>query len=156
MVSRAAHSDDRVAKALRGTQQASVTAARSERSESRRTVLNVPDGRVPWTIEGTDDPQELVGAIEHPEDFVWDEEESEALRQARKDAELTISADSVRTYLKQIGKIALLNAEEEVQLAQRIEAGLFAAERLRKAEESGAEKLAPQLRRDLRWIVRDG
>ena len=47
-------------------------------------------------------------------DFVWDEEESEALRQARKDAELTASADSVRAYLKQIGKVALLNAEEEV------------------------------------------
>ncbi|MGO9696567.1 MAG: RNA polymerase sigma factor, partial [Mycobacterium sp.] len=41
-------------------------------------------------------------------DFVWDEDESEALRQARKDAELTASADSVRAYLKQIGKVALL------------------------------------------------
>ncbi|HEX3588716.1 MAG TPA: sigma-70 factor domain-containing protein, partial [Pseudonocardiaceae bacterium] len=64
-------------------------------------------------------------------DFVWDEEESEALRQARKDAELTASADSVRAYLKQIGKVALLNAEEEVELAKRIEAGLYAAERVR-------------------------
>jgi RNA polymerase primary sigma factor len=89
------------------------------------------------------------------EDFVWDEEESEALRQARKDAELTASADSVRAYLKQIGKVALLNAEEEVELAKRIEAGLYAAERVRRAEDS-TEKLSPQLRRDLRWIVRDG
>jgi RNA polymerase primary sigma factor len=88
-------------------------------------------------------------------DFVWDEEESEALRQARKDAELTASADSVRAYLKQIGKVALLNAEEEVELAKRIEAGLYAAERVRKAEEE-SEKLTPQMRRDLRWIVRDG
>ncbi|WP_376772892.1 RNA polymerase sigma factor [Amycolatopsis endophytica] len=88
-------------------------------------------------------------------DFVWDEEESEALRQARKDAELTASADSVRAYLKQIGKVALLNAEEEVELAKRIEAGLYAAERLRVAEEEG-EKLATQMRRDLRWIIRDG
>jgi RNA polymerase primary sigma factor len=88
-------------------------------------------------------------------DFVWDEEESEALRQARKDAELTASADSVRAYLKQIGKVALLNAEEEVELAKRIEAGLYAAERVRTAEEE-IEKLTPQLRRDLRWIVRDG
>src|SRR5690606_1837011 len=88
-------------------------------------------------------------------DFVWDEEESEALRQARKDAELTASADSVRAYLKQIGKVALLNAEEEVELAKRIEAGLYAAERLRRAMETG-EKMSPQLRRDLRWIVRDG
>ena len=88
-------------------------------------------------------------------DFVWDEEESEALRQARKDAELTASADSVRAYLKQIGKVALLNAEEEVELAKRIEAGLYAAERVRAAEDEG-EKLPTQLRRDLKWIVRDG
>jgi RNA polymerase primary sigma factor len=89
-------------------------------------------------------------------EFAWDdEEESEALRQARKDAEMTASADSVRAYLKQIGKVALLNAEEEVDLAKRIEAGLYGAERLRLADEN-SEKLATQLRRDLRWIVRDG
>jgi RNA polymerase primary sigma factor len=89
-------------------------------------------------------------------DFEWDdEEESEALRQARKDAELTASADSVRAYLKQIGKVALLNAEEEVDLAKRIEAGLYGSERLRQVEEEG-QKLSPQMRRDLNWIVRDG
>ncbi|WP_020495091.1 RNA polymerase sigma factor [Sciscionella marina] len=88
-------------------------------------------------------------------DFVWDEEESEALRQARKDAELTASADSVRAYLKQIGKVALLNAEQEVELAKRIEAGLYAAERHRQHEEAG-EKLPTQMRRDLRWVIRDG
>jgi RNA polymerase primary sigma factor len=88
-------------------------------------------------------------------DFVWDEEESEALRQARKDAELTASADSVRAYLKQIGKVALLNAEEEVELAKRIEAGLYAAERVRKAEDDN-EKFPTQMRRDLNWIIRDG
>jgi RNA polymerase primary sigma factor len=92
---------------------------------------------------------------EGPE-FEWDdEEESEALRQARKDAELTASADSVRAYLKQIGKVALLTAEEEVDLAKRIEAGLYGAERLRQVEEEG-QKLPPQMRRDLNWIVRDG
>jgi len=84
-----------------------------------------------------------------------DEEESEALRKARKDAELTASADSVRAYLKQIGKVALLTAEEEVDLAKRIEAGLYGSERLRQVEETGA-KLTPQMRRDLNWIVRDG
>jgi len=93
---------------------------------------------------------------EEEAEFAWDdEEESEALRQARKDAEMTASADSVRAYLKQIGKVALLNAEEEVDLAKRIEAGLYAAERVRQAEEN-SEKLATQMRRDLRWIVRDG
>nr|WP_147207185.1 RNA polymerase sigma factor [Nocardia seriolae] len=88
-------------------------------------------------------------------DFVWDEEESEALRQARKDAELTASADSVRAYLKQIGKVALLNAEEEVELAKRIEAGLYATEKLREFADKG-EKLPVQSRRDLQWIMRDG
>ena len=88
-------------------------------------------------------------------DFVWDEEESEALRQARKDAELTASADSVRAYLKQIGKVALLNAEEEVELAKRIEAGLYATQKLAELVEKG-EKLPVQQRRDMQWICRDG
>lgn len=88
-------------------------------------------------------------------DFVWDEEESEALRQARKDAELTASADSVRAYLKQIGKVALLNAEEEVELAKRIEAGLYATQKLAELAEKG-EKLPVQQRRDMQWICRDG
>jgi len=88
-------------------------------------------------------------------DFVWDEEESEALRQARKDAELTASADSVRAYLKQIGKVALLNAEEEVELAKRIEAGLYATQLVAEVAEKG-EKLPAAQRRDMMWICRDG
>ena len=88
-------------------------------------------------------------------DFVWDEEESEALRQARKDAELTASADSVRAYLKQIGKVALLNAEEEVELAKRIEAGLYATQKVSEMTEGG-KKLPVQQRRDMQWICRDG
>ncbi len=88
-------------------------------------------------------------------DFVWDEEESEALRQARKDAELTASADSVRAYLKQIGKVALLNAEEEVELAKRIEAGLYATQKMAELTEAGT-KLPVQQRRDMQWICRDG
>jgi RNA polymerase primary sigma factor len=90
--------------------------------------------------------------------FEWDEEESAALRQARKDAELTTSADSVRAYLKQIGKVALLNAVQEVELAKRIEAGLYAAERLTSTDNpiDPKDPGTTQLRVDLRWIVRDG
>ena len=88
-------------------------------------------------------------------DFVWDEDESEALRQARKDAELTASADSVRAYLKQIGKVALLNAEEEVELAKRIEAGLYSTWWMAQVAERG-EKLTTAQRRDYKWIERDG
>jgi RNA polymerase primary sigma factor len=88
------------------------------------------------------------GDGEQSEDFDWDDEDSEALRQARKDAELTTSADSVRAYLKQIGRVPLLNAEQEVDLAKRIEAGLYAAELLRQKEESG-EEVTIELRREL-------
>ncbi|MCW2287847.1 RNA polymerase sigma factor [Leucobacter luti] len=61
------------------------------------------------------------------------------------------TADPVKDYLKQIGKVALLNAAEEVELAMRIEAGLFAEEKL--ATEKGLPK---KLERELKWVARDG
>ncbi|UOW00581.1 RNA polymerase sigma factor [Agrococcus sp. SCSIO52902] len=61
------------------------------------------------------------------------------------------TADPVKDYLKQIGKVALLNAEQEVDLAMRIEAGLFAEEKL-----SLEPDLDWQLKRDLTRIARDG
>jgi len=63
------------------------------------------------------------------------------------------TADPVKDYLKQIGKVPLLNAAEEVELAMRIEAGLFAEEKL--SHMSAAEK-ATQLGLDLQWVARDG
>jgi RNA polymerase primary sigma factor len=63
------------------------------------------------------------------------------------------TADPVKDYLKQIGKVPLLNAAEEVELAMRIEAGLFAEEKL--SNMSPAEK-SSQLGLDLQWIARDG
>ncbi len=63
------------------------------------------------------------------------------------------TADPVKDYLKQIGKVPLLNAAEEVELAMRIEAGLFAEEKL--SHMSAAEKSA-QLGLDLQWVARDG
>jgi len=62
------------------------------------------------------------------------------------------TADPVKDYLKQIGKVPLLNAEQEVELAKRIEAGLFAEEKL--AE--GARVLSTDARIDLEWIAEDG
>lgn len=61
------------------------------------------------------------------------------------------TADPVKDYLKQIGKVALLNAAEEVELAQRIEAGLFAEEKL-----ETNKRMARKLQRELHWVVRDG
>ena len=61
------------------------------------------------------------------------------------------TADPVKDYLKQIGRVALLNAELEVELATRIEAGLFAEERI-----STDKKLDKKLKRELEWIAEDG
>ena len=63
------------------------------------------------------------------------------------------TADPVKDYLKQIGKVPLLNAAEEVELAMRIEAGLFAEEKL--SHMSASEK-SSQLGLDLQWVARDG
>ncbi|MFD2080654.1 RNA polymerase primary sigma factor [Actinopolymorpha cephalotaxi] len=62
------------------------------------------------------------------------------------------TADPVKDYLKQIGKVPLLNAEQEVELAKRIEAGLFAEEKL------GGEAGAPpaDLVTEFEWIAEDG
>jgi RNA polymerase primary sigma factor len=73
-----------------------------------------------------------------------DEEEALALK--------TPTSDPVRMYLKEIGKVPLLTAEEEVDLAKRIEAGLFASEKLA----GTVKKLDPKLRRELDLIERDG
>ena len=78
-----------------------------------------------------------------------DSEEDDAPPQTVLTAGAT--ADPVKDYLKQIGRVALLNAELEVELAMRIEAGLFAEERLAKDK-----KLDRSLKRELEWIVEDG
>ncbi len=61
------------------------------------------------------------------------------------------TADPVKDYLKQIGKVALLNAEQEVTLAKRIEAGLFAEESM-----TSGRDIAAADRDDYEWIVIDG
>ncbi len=61
------------------------------------------------------------------------------------------TADPVKDYLKQIGKVPLLNAEMEVELAKRIEAGLFSEEKLAKGGRISAKVLE-----ELEWISMDG
>ncbi len=163
--------------AAKATRAGKSTAATSAANGPVKAAKSTTKAKAADAIDGEIDPEELAAEIEDvvveepveltkaaeadaagaatDNDFEWDDEESEALKQARRDAELTASADSVRAYLKQIGKVPLLNAEQEVELAKRIEAGLYAAERLRAAEE-GEEKLVRDMVRDLGWISRDG
>src|SRR5216684_2931729 len=90
-------------------------------------------------------------------DVVTLEAEAAALSDADKLTEVDLDdqtpamGDSVHTYLKSIGRTSLLTAEQEVDLAKRIEAGLFAEHKL----ESDPD-LAPQLRRDLELVAEDG
>ena len=101
--------------------------------------------------EADEKAEELpTGTIQLPKDLMvlTDDEDDIPVQN------LTITgatADPVKDYLKQIGKVALLNAELEVELAKRIEAGLFAEEKL-----ATASKLTPADRRDLNWVVKDG
>lgn len=94
---------------------------------------------------GEDAPEE-----EGAKGFVLsDEDEDDA--PAQQVAAAGATADPVKDYLKQIGKVPLLNAEQEVELAKRIEAGLFAEDKL-----ANADKLAPKLKRELEIIAEDG
>ncbi|HUR14653.1 MAG TPA: RNA polymerase sigma factor RpoD [Mycobacteriales bacterium] len=77
--------------------------------------------------------------------------EAEAEEAAEIEAGATLSVDVLRLYLNQIGRVPLLTAEQEVELARAMEAGLFAAERL-----AQGGKIAPQLKADLEYIVREG
>jgi len=112
----------------------------------------VDDDAVAETAEGADvakkDGKEEEG--EESVGFVYsDADDDDAPAQQVVTAGAT--ADPVKDYLKQIGKVALLNAEQEVELAKRIEAGLFAEERL-----NSGVAMEPKARRELEWIAGDG
>lgn len=106
------------------------------------------------TDDDTDEEAKPVAVEPHPTGAlvlraVDDEDEVPVYSSAITGA----TADPVKDYLKQIGKVALLNAAEEVELAMRIEAGLFAEEKL--SHMSDAEKRS-QLGRELQWVAKDG
>jgi len=89
-----------------------------------------------------------------------DDDEPVTVEVAEEDKPLTLDEpppgiDLVKAYLREIGRVALLTAVEEVELAKRIEAGLFAQEKLRMNAEEGL-KLTPTMKRDLLWVARDG
>lgn len=114
-----------------------------------------PGEPVDETASDTDDDDAKPVAVEpHPTGAlvlraVDDEDEVPVYSSAITGA----TADPVKDYLKQIGKVALLNAAEEVELAMRIEAGLFAEEKL--SHMTDAERRS-QLGRELQWVAKDG
>ena len=109
---------------------------------------------MPEAVEQTEqpepaDPSEAAEPTGQEVFTVSDEDEDDAPAQLVTVAGAT--SDPVKDYLKQIGKVPLLNAEQEVVLAKRIEAGLLAL-----AMTEGDDELTPELRRELEIIAEDG
>jgi RNA polymerase primary sigma factor len=111
-------------------------------------LVEVPVEGEPVTEEIEEVEAEAVAPAEE-DAFVLSDDDDDA--PAQQVATAGATADPVKDYLKQIGKVALLNAEQEVELAKRIEAGLFAEEKL-----NAGIKLDPKHRRELEWIAEDG
>jgi RNA polymerase primary sigma factor len=104
----------------------------------------------PVAAEGKVQTAKPAGEESEDEAFVYGDDDEDL--PAAQVAVAGATSDPVKDYLKQIGKVPLLNAEQEVELAKRIEAGLFADEKL--AEGRGT--LRPDARGDLEWIADDG
>ncbi|GAA1255230.1 RNA polymerase sigma factor [Kitasatospora nipponensis] len=122
------------------------TAAKSDKDE----LLGEEELLEETATPGAKTETEAGEPEEESEGFVLsDDDEDDA--PAQQVAVAGATADPVKDYLKQIGKVPLLNAEQEVELAKRIEAGLFAEDKL-----SQADKLAPKLKRELEIIAEDG
>ena len=114
-------------------------------STTRKTAAR----KAPATTEAAPAPEVVDEAAEAAAEAEADEDAPLALDEAPP------GIDLVKAYLREIGRVALLTAVEEVDLAKRIEAGLFAAEKLRQNAEEGL-KLTPTAKRDLTWVMRDG
>ncbi|WP_370892386.1 RNA polymerase sigma factor [Janibacter sp. GXQ6167] len=122
------------------------TAAKKAASRTSATAEETPEVEV----EETPEPTAPASETDENAGFVLSNDDDDDAP-AQQVVTAGATADPVKDYLKQIGKVALLNAEQEVELAKRIEAGLFAEEKL-----SSGEKMDMKLKRELWWIAQDG
>jgi RNA polymerase primary sigma factor len=99
--------------------------------------------------DGAPAPEGKAAGGDDEEIFVFGDDDDDL--PAAQVAVAGATADPVKDYLKQIGKVPLLNAEQEVELAKRIEAGLFAEEKLAESERMNTDQ-----RIDMEWIAEDG
>ncbi len=111
--------------------------------------LEVPNGPGDLGDPETGQPSSEAGG-EDEEIFASDDDDDDL--PAARVAIAGATADAVKDYLKQIGKVPLLSAQQEVDLAKRIEAGLFAEAKLAEA----GEDLPRDARLDLEWVAEDG
>ena len=113
----------------------STEAASDEKPESN---IN-EDGEEQDLLEGIPE-EELKAASDVSLPKVRTKKTRSSVRKRNEAANVTmLTGDPVRMYLKEIGKVPLLSAAEEIDLAMKIEAGVAAAAELDKAEEEGRE-----------------
>ncbi len=112
--------------------------------------LNEEIAEVEEVEDASEENTKISATVDESEAFVISDTD-DADEPTQKVTVAGATADPVKDYLKQIGKVALLNAEQEVELAKRIEAGLFAEEKLA----AGGIK-DRKFRKDLEWIAEDG
>jgi RNA polymerase primary sigma factor len=162
----AARSATKGTPAKKGTKAAPAKTAKKSARKSVKTVDPEPE-RAVQTVAVDADGKKILPDVPD-EQFEKDVQADPTIKEDEKQA-FTVSAaddtdepeqqvmvagataDPVKDYLKQIGKVPLLNAEMEVELAKRIEAGLFSEEKLNKGG-----KITPKVLEELEWIADDG
>ena len=158
------------------SEEGTATTTTKRRSTARRST---PETTLPVSDAGTEpvDPAEAVDGVAvevdlvadpaqdvttaatpgTPETTEGDDEEPATTGAFAESREPSGTEDTVRLYLKQIGKVALLNAEQEVDLAKRIEAGLYAAYKLELDREGSLpKKLNTRDKADYATLALDG
>ena len=145
--------------------------------DQHETPATTTENPVTLATPPADEPTEVIAAVKVPRarkaaaakaapapvvEEVDEDEDSDTPKPvvAEEDKPLTLDEpppgiDLVKAYLREIGRVPLLTAVEEVDLAKRIEAGLFATEKLRQNAVEGL-KLTPTMKKDLTWVERDG
>ena len=120
----------------------------------RLVSLGVDVVEDPAVIDEDEEDDEEVEVEAEKEEVEATPDADEDRVRARREVDMALKAptnDPVRMYLKEIGRVALLTAQEEVSLAKRIERGVLATEELEKGGDIASAKLA-----ELRYDKRDG
>ena len=108
-----------------------------DEEEAKSKAPEQPKEKGAYVVSDTDDEEENIIPSGNPK---------------RRVIAAGATADPVKDYLKQIGRVSLLNAEQEVDLSERIEAGLYAQHLL----DTESDKMDFKRRRELKWAANDG
>ncbi|MGX6451412.1 RNA polymerase sigma factor [Brevibacterium paucivorans] len=148
----------RAAKATAAKEAAAKTSTRKKAQDAEEVETDKVETDDVEDLATTDESTETRNSQEEEKDaqikeaggFVVSDTDDED-QPAQQVATAGATADPVKDYLKQIGKVALLNAAEEVDLAKRIEAGMYAEHLVEEGKVTEARDL-----RDYKWIIHDG